>query len=142
MMTALPDPIGHPSGDRFRHHGQSQLRAEHDRDLGIVEPDLPGVDRQEAEKGAVAEIHDRPDAGRDKDRRCPEHLGEPLPEPAVRAVKVLVWRRGIDLGEQQHYEQRQHAERADQKIGQRKAAREIENEPADERPSGRADIVR
>ena len=43
----------------FATTARAELRAEHDRDLGIVEPYLPGVDRQEAEKGAVAEIHDR-----------------------------------------------------------------------------------
>jgi hypothetical protein len=55
----------------FATMGQGELRAEDDRDLG--------VDRQEAEKGAVAEVHEGFDAGRDENRRCLEHLGDALP---------------------------------------------------------------
>src|SRR5262249_17059025 len=50
------------------------------RDLGIIEPYIFGVDRQESEKRPVAEVHDGLDAGRDEDRRRPQHLGETLPE--------------------------------------------------------------
>jgi hypothetical protein len=63
----------------FATMGQGELRAEDDRDLGVVKPYVPGVDRQEAEKGAVAEVHEGFDAGRDENRRCLEHLGDALP---------------------------------------------------------------
>src|SRR5215469_12443573 len=64
MMTGVrPTRSRDASGYRLRHHGQDQLCAENDRDLGIVEPYFFGVDRQETEKRPVAEVHDGLDAG-------------------------------------------------------------------------------
>ena len=121
MMTGFrPDPIGHAPGDRLRHHCRRELATQDDRDLGIVEPDGLGVDRQEPEKGAVTEIHDGFDAGGDEDRRRPER---PLRGPAGTRPRgrrmSLPGRRAIDIGQPHHDEQRQYANRADEKIGQR-----------------------
>src|SRR5262249_4087683 len=137
-----PDAIRDASGYRLRHHGQDQLCAEDDRDLGIVEPNIFGVDRQESEKRPVAEVHDGLDAGRDEDRRRPQHLGETLPEFRPSCSETLsVAHRPIGIGEQQHHKQGEHAERADEKISHRIAGGEIKHEAADERPRGCTDIV-
>src|SRR5215472_3081723 len=66
-----PDAIRHAAGDRLGHHGEGELRPEDNRDLRVVEPDFFGVDRQESEKGAITEIHDGLNAGRDENRRRP-----------------------------------------------------------------------
>src|SRR5438445_2189671 len=138
-----PHPIRYASGDRLRRHGYSQLRAEDDRDLGLVEPYLLGVDWQEAEKGAVAEVHDRFDARRDENRRRLKHLSDTLPELRRSRCESLrlARRRAFDIRQQQHHDERQHAERADGEIGHRIAGGEIQDEAAREGPRGCADVV-
>src|SRR6516165_3090624 len=137
-----PDAIRDASGYRLRHHGQDQLCAENDRDLGIVEPYIFGVDRQESEKRPVAEVHDGLDAGRDENRRRPQHLGETLPKfRRSRAESLSLARRPTGIGEQQHHKQGEHAERADEKISHRIAGGEIKHEAADERPRSCTDVV-
>src|SRR5262249_21378667 len=101
-----PDAIRDASGYRLRHHGEGLLCAEDDRDLSVVEPYIFGVDRKESEKRPIAEVHDGLDAGRDEDRRRPQHLGETLPEfHRSRAESLSVAYRPIGIREQQHHKQ-------------------------------------
>ena len=53
--------------------------------------------------------------------------------PIAGGERLALARRTIDIGKQQHEKQGQHAERADQQIGQLIAGGEIEHEAADER---------
>ncbi len=92
-----------------------------------------GVDRQEAEKGAIADVHDGFDAGRDENRRCLKHLSDALPKLRRSRGESLRFlrRRVIDLWQQQHDDKREHAERADREIGHRIAGGKVQDEPAD-----------
>src|SRR5439155_3173913 len=111
-------PIRQASGDRFRHHGEDQLRAKDDRDLGVVEAYFPGVDWQEAEKSPVAQIHHGFDPGGHEDRWRLEDFGDPLPElrhPRGESLRLRLWT--IDIRKQQYRKQRKHAEHANREIG-------------------------
>src|SRR5438270_6869649 len=111
--------IGEPSAYRLRNHCGRELAAQDNRDLGVVEPDRLGVDRQEAEEGAVAEIHHGFDAGRDEDRRRGDDLCETLTElghPGAQCGRLTL-RGAIDIGQPQHDEKRQHPDSPDQKVG-------------------------
>ena len=135
--------IGEPSAYRLRNHCGRELAAQDNRDLGVVEPDRLDVDRQEAEEGAVAEIHHGFDAGRDEDRRRGDDLCETLTElghPGAQCGRLTL-RGAIDIGQPQHDEKRQHPDSPDQKVGHRIAGAKVEHETADQRPSRRSNIV-
>src|SRR5262249_1133253 len=73
---------------------------------------------------------------------CFKNLSDPLTKlshPSCEGLRFACW--WIDIRQQNHHDQCEHAERPDRKVGDRVAGSKIEDEAADEWPGGSANVV-